>query len=412
MAIKAHTNCRVCKTKLTHRFLKLGPIPLANSFVKSEQLDKLEDFYPLDVYFCEACGLVQLGHVVPPEVMFRNYIYVSGTSATIPAHFANLAKEAVERFSLDKDSLVVDIGGNDGTLLRGFKNLNVRVLNVEPATNIAKIAESSGIETFNEFWNKATALKIANEKGKAKLIIGTNVFAHVDDWDGFIEGVTILLDNNGVFIIEAPYLVDLLEKTEFDTIYHEHLSYLAIRPMVTLFKRCGMEVSDVKRTSIHGGSIRLYIKKSGSNIQTTGSVNELLSLEKKLKLDSLDTYLEFAANVETLKQKLVDLLKGLKSKGKRIAGYGAPAKGNTLLNYYKIGTDLLDYIVDKNPLKQGLYTPGMHIPTFDAGKILEDMPDYLLILAWNFADEIMAQQHAFKEKGGKFIIPLPQPAVL
>lgn len=412
MAIKEHTECRVCKTKLAQRFLELGPTPLANSFLKREQLDKPEPFYPLDVYFCGECGLVQLGHVVSPEIMFKDYIYVSGTSTTIPVHFASLAKEAVEKLKLDENSLVIDIGGNDGTLLRNFKAMNIRVLNVEPAANIARIAESFGIETVNEFWDKTTALKISEEKGRAKLIIGTNVFAHVDDWNGFLEGVATALDDSGVFIIEAPYLADLLEKTEFDTIYHEHLSYISIRPMATLFKKCGMELFDVKKLSIHGGSIRLYAKKAGSGRQISSSVNELLSSEKKLKLNSLSTYLEFAAKVESLKQKLVRMLKDLKSGGKRIAGYGAPAKGNTLLNHFGIGTDLLDYIVDRNQLKQGLYTPGTHIPIFPAERLQEDMPDYVLVLAWNFADEIMLQQSAFKEKGGKFIIPLPQPEVV
>lgn len=411
MAIREHTHCRVCKAKLAHRFLKLGPTPLANSFVREDQLNRPEPSFPLDVFFCGGCGLVQLGHVIPPEVMFTDYIYVSGTSTTIPAHFAGLAKDAAERLGLDRNSLVIDIGGNDGTLLKNFKALNIKVLNVEPASNIAKIAEASGIETVNEFWNKETALKIASEKGKAKLIVGTNVFAHVDDWENFLEGVKAALDDDGVLIIEAPYLVDLLERIEFDTIYHEHLSYLAVRPMATLFTRCGMELFDVRKFSIHGGSIRLYAKKAADNRPVSGTVSEMLSLEKGLKLDSPATYTEFAAKVEALKQNLLAMLNRLKSEGKKIAGYGAPAKGNTLLNYFKIGTDLLDYIVDRNELKQGLYTPGMHVPIFSTKKLAEDKPDYLLILAWNFADEIMMQQAAFSEKGGKFIIPLPQPSI-
>lgn len=404
--------CRVCKSVLANKFLSLGTTPLANSFLRPKDLDKPETFYPLDVCFCSVCGLVQLAHVVPPEIMFRNYVYVSGTSTTIPAHFALLAKEVVERFKLYKDSLVVDIGGNDGTLLRGFKNLNVRTLDIEPATNIARIAEGFGIETVNEFWNRNTAVNVAKERGKAKVIIGTNVFAHVDDWDDFLDGINALMADDGIFIIEAPYLVDLIEKVQFDTIYHEHLSYLAVRPLLTLFKRFGLELFDCKRVDIHGGSIRLYIKKSASGIQASGAVEELVLLEKRLKLDSLDTYLGFAAKVELLRQKLLGLLWRLKSEGSRIAGYGAPAKGNTLLNYCNVGTELVAYTVDKSPLKQGLYTPGTRIPIFPAEKLLEDSPEYVLILAWNFADEIIQQQKAFREKGGKFIIPLPEPRVI
>lgn len=411
MGLAKH-KCRVCKSVLGNKFLSLGPTPLANSFLRPEDLDKPETFYPLDVCFCDICGLVQLGHVVPPEIMFRDYIYVSGTSTAIPAHFSLLAKEVVERFKLDKDSLVVDIGGNDGTLLRGFKNLGVRTLDIEPATNIARIAEGFGIEAVNEFWNKGTAVKVAKERGKARVIIGTNVFAHVDDWDDFLEGINALMADDGVFIIEAPYLADLIEKIQFDTIYHEHLSYLAVRPLVALFKRFGLELFDCKRLDIHGGSIRLYVKKSASGIQASGAVEELVLLEKILKLDSFNTYLDFAARVDSLRQKLLGLLGKLKAEGNRIVGYGAPAKGNTLLNYCKIGTEMVSYTVDKNSLKQGLYTPGTRIPIFPVEKLLEDSPEYVLILAWNFADEIIQQQKAFRERGGKFIIPLPEPRVI
>lgn len=406
-------NCRICKSQDLHRFLVLGHHPPSDAFLKEEQLNSPETSYPLDVFFCNNCRLVQLGYVVPPEILFPpDYPYTSSVSDTMPIHFAEFVKEAVERFGLNSNALVVDIGSNDGTLLRGFRNLGVRTLGVEPATNISKIATSRGIETINAFWSKEIVNKIIQEKGKAKIITGTNVFAHVNDLDDFLLGVNTLLDDDGVLIVEFPYLVDLIEKIEFDTIYHEHLSYFSVWPLVILFKRFDLEIFDVKRVPVHGGSIRIFVKRSSAEWPVTNSVKSLIDLENQMKFDIFETYTIFTEKVNNLRKELLNLLKELKDQGKKIVGYGAPAKGNTLLNYCKIGTDMIEFIVDKSPLKQGLYTPGMHIPVFPVEKLLEDIPDYILILPWNFKEEIMKQQEKFKESGGKFIIPVPQPRVI
>ena len=404
--------CRICKNEKLDNFLQLGPTPLANNFLKNEQLNLSENIYPLDLCFCENCGLVQLSYVVPPELMFKNYLWVSGISDTIPKHFQQLAKEASKVIKTNGNSLIIDIGSNDGTLLKCFMNLGLRVLGVEPATNIAEIAKKNGVETLNDFFNESTAVKIVKDKGKSKIITATNVVAHIDDLDGLLKGVSILLEDNGVFVIEVPYLLDMIEENEFDTVYHEHLSYFAIRPLVELLKNHNMEIFDIKRFPVHGGGIRVYVKRHYAKIPVTGTVKKFLENEEKFRLHTLDTYKKFAERIKTLRDNLVLLLKHLRSSGKKIVGYGAAAKGNTLLNYYKIDKNILDYIADKNKLKQGLYSPGMHIPVVSSEKILEDKPDYVLILAWNFADEIIKQQEKYRAIGGKFIIPIPEIKII
>ena len=404
--------CRICGNKNLHRFLELGMQPLANSFLKEYDLKNPEPTYPLNLVFCSDCSLVQLDFVVPPEAMFKNYLWVSGTSDTVPLHFQQLAKESTDIIGVNDSSLVVDIGSNDGTLLKGFKKIGVKTLGVEPASNIAEIARTAGIETINDFFNSGTAERIVKERGRAKIITATNVVAHIDDLCELLNGINVLLDFDGTFIMEVPYLVDMIQNNEFDTAYHEHLSYFSVKPLVVLFERFNMEIFDVKRFPIHGGTIRIYVKRKSSGLKVTDSINELLMLEKGLQLDKLETYIKFAERVKRLKDELASFLKELKSNGKTVIGYGAPAKGNTLLNYFKIGPDLLNYIVDKNKLKHGLYTPGTHIKVVPVEKVLEDMPDYVLILAWNFADEIIKQQFEYKELGGKFIIPIPHTAVL
>lgn len=384
--------------------------PLANSFIKDSNED--ERRYPLSLVFCSNCGLVQTDYVVPPEEMFRSYFWVSGTSDTIPVHFHELAEEAVKIVGAEQGSLVIDIGSNDGTLLKGFKTLGMKVLGIEPAKNIAEIAHKNGISTVNEFFNSDTARRISSGNGKAKIITATNVFAHVDDVFNLLEGVKTLLQDDGIFLIEVPYLMDMISKNEFDTAYHEHLSYFSVKPLVYLFKAAGMEISDVKRNTVHGGTIRVYAKKKTSSATVSDSVEKLMKLEDEAGLNSIDTYLKFAERVYNLKGELNSVLRRLKSEGKTVIGYGAPAKGNTLLNFFNVGPNELDYIADKNPLKHGVYTPGMHIPVVPVDKIPNTKPDYMLILAWNFSDEIMRQQENFRDSGGKFIIPIPKVRIL
>jgi hypothetical protein len=316
-----------------------------------------------------------------------------------------------ESLALDHDSLVVDIGSNDGTLLKCFDALGTRTLGIEPATNIAKIASGQGIETINDFFTENTARQIAEER-TAKAILATNVFAHVNDLDGFVGGIDALLDKDGVFVIEVPYLLDLLQKMLFDTIYHEHLSYFAIGPLAKLFDRFHMRIVDVKRIQSHGGSVRIYVRRSSPEITPNESVKHLLGQERRFGLSRQRTYADFASQVSVTKGKLVSMLRQLKSEGRRIAGYGAPAKGNTMLNYCGIGADILDYIVDESPLKHGLYTPGMHIEVLPTKHLREDRPDYALLLAWNYAKEIFEREQDFQRSGGKFIVPIPDPTII
>lgn len=406
--IEKNDSCRACKNRDLVKFLSLGSMPLANSFLKEEELDKEENVYPLEVYFCTRCGLAQLVDIVPPEVMFKDYIYVSSTSDTLPKHFMDLAREAVKESSNDV-SLVIDIGSNDGLLLSCFQKLGTKVLGIDPAENVAKIANEKGIKTLTYFFDEETAKYIEKKYGKAKIITATNVLGHVNNLESFVKGVKTLIEENGIFVIEVPYVVDLIENIEFDTIYHEHLSYFSVHSAIKLFDIFGMEVFHVRHVSIHGGSIRIFVR--GKTGRTKESVSSFLSIEKEKSFDTLRPYKDFSNRVEKIKRDTLDLLEKLKMDGKSIVGYGAPAKGNTLLNYFGIGKETINYTVDKSPLKQGLYTPGMKIPVYNPSKLLDDMPDYVFILAWNFSEEVIKQQKEYSERGGKFIVPIPKPSI-
>lgn len=397
--------CRACNSDKLLLFLQLGPTAAPNGFLKAEERHIAEKFYPLDVSFCENCGLVQLAHVVSPEVMFKNYVYIPSTSETMRTHFTALAKQAVDMALAKKGDLSVDIGSNDGTLLRSFKSLGMKILGVDPAENLAKKANKEGIKTICALFTQKEASKIKKEFGLAKTITGTNVVAHVHDLHDFLEGIKILLAEDGLFICEFPYLVDLIEKVEFDTIYQEHLSYFSIIPFERLLKKHKLYLIDVQRLSIHGGSVRVFVSKTPKKPNTR--VLKLLELEKKKGLLDVQTYLRFRRRVDKVRHELVQLLWTLRLKNKRIIGYGASAKGNIILNYCRIGPETLDYIVDSIPYKQGKFTPGMHIPIFPEDKILKDQPEYTLLLAWNFADEIIKKQSEYRKKGGKFILAIP-----
>jgi len=378
--------------------------------VPEEKLSQPPEIYPLDVFFCEDCAHVQLLDVVDPKILFENYVYVSGTSPVFVAHFEFYATDVIHSLGLQKGDLVVDVGSNDGTLLRFFKEAGMRVLGVDPAKEIARRATESGIETLPHFFTPETAAAVWEKMGPAKVVTANNVFAHVDDMRGFVRGVKGLLAEDGVFVFEVSYLADVYTKTLFDTIYHEHLAYHSVKPLVRFFEENDMELIEALRVDTHGGSLRGIAQLSGVGRPVGDSVGEALALEKELRLDRANTFRSFAGKIDDLKRELGVLLGNLKAEGKRIAGFGAPAKATTLMYHFGIGPEIIDFIVDDSSLKQGLYSPGHHIPVLPAPAIYERKPDYLLVLAWNFADPIMRKHDRYKDKetGGKFIVPLPE----
>ncbi len=403
--------CRACKSSRLNMFLPLGPHPLANGFLRREQLADVEALFSLDTYVCLDCGLIQVSNNVPPDY-FREYVYVPSTAEAMHSHFASLAELLAETFLASTESLTIDIGCNDGLFLKSLKDRGARTLGVDPASNVIEMARQKGLEIVNEYFSPQVARIIREEHGPAALIVTTNTFHHIDDLDSFTEGVELLLEDDGTLVIEVPHALEIVRQNQFDGVYHEHVSQFTVKSVVDLARRFGLEVFDVQRLDVHGGSIRLFVRKEKGRNSVSPSVTELVSKEQESGLLLIGTYESFRERVEKNRETLITLLKKLKGEGKRIVGYGASARGNTLLNYYKIGTDTLDYIVDRNSLKHGLYTPGMHIPVFDVEKVLEDRPDYLLVLAWNFAEEIMRQQEEYSGLGGHFILPIPEPKIV
>lgn len=392
--------------------LSFGSTPPANAFLHPEELGLNEPRYPLDLHLCGECGWAQLRHIVSRERLFRNYVYVSSTSPTFVSHFSGLAAHLAERFDLRPADLAVDIGSNDGILLRPLRSLGLRVLGVDPASNIAQAATQAGIETRPEFLSPKVAGEIVRRHGRARMVTAANLFAHVDDLDEFLESVKLLLSPDGLFVVEVPYLVDLLEKNLFDTIYHEHLSYISVRPLLRLLDRLGMELFDVQRVESHGGSLRAFLQVKGGSHPSNNTGADLLEEERLKAVHDPGTFQSFRDRIEKNKAGLREMLGRLKDQGRRIAGYGAPAKANTLLNLFGIGRETLAYIVDDNPRKQGLYTPGTRIEVAPPERIEADPPDAVLILAWNFAESIRAKLAPFEARGGRLILPCPTPRLL
>ena len=402
--------CRICGSKRLKMFFSLGNSPLANNLYDNPELAKTQKYYPLEVYLCQDCYLVQLTDIVDPRTLFSRYSYSTGRSTPMNDHFSNLAQIIAKNFKLYANNLVVDIGSNDGTLLSHFLKLNFKVLGIDPAKNIAELAREKGVETVNALLNIETAKKVVNDFGQAKVILATNVFAHVDNLDEFVEAIDYLLEKEGVFVIEVPYLLNLLGNTEFDTIYHEHLSYFSIYPLVQLFKKLNMQIVDIKELSVHGGSVRIFVQREGS--ESSSALNDFLLKEDKFGIKDISTYSDFSDKVANLKKKLQKILWDLKSDNKRIYGYGASAKSTTLLNYCNIDNKIIDCICDTTPFKQGKFAPGTGIPIVPDSRLLEDMPDYSLILAWNYKEHILLKEAEYLKKGGMFIVPIPEPKII
>jgi hypothetical protein len=404
--------CRLCGKQKMSQFLDLGFTPPADLFIVKEQLDEPEIHYPLKVVRCDQCLFIQLSYVVPPGILYRNdYPYESSVTQAGRSHFDSFAESVIDKFDLSKGDLVIDVGSNVGVLLHGFQDRGCKVLGFEPAENIAEIAKKNDILTMPVFFSPDTAKEAVEQHGKAKILTASNVFAHIDDLDAMMTAVDSLLDKDGVFIVEAPYAVHLLDKLEYDTIYHEHLSYLSLIPLVPFFQKCHFELFDVTQVDIHGGSIRLFISRK-SEREVSSRVEELLKYEQEHDIHLLETLQNFSKRVEENRDNLVTLLRSLKSEGKRIAAVSAPAKGMTLLNYCKIDSEILEFVTEKSTLKINKYTPGTHLPVLPDSALLTEDIDYALLLAWNFKDEIIKNLSAFREAGGKFIIPIPEPVIV
>lgn len=401
------SNCRCCENDGLQTVLSLGKLPLANALLQEQDLAKAEKTYPLDLAFCSNCTLLQITETVDPKVLFGEYLYFSSFSETMLKHAEELAAMLIEKQRLSNNSLVVEVASNDGYLLQYFSNKDIPVLGIEPAENIAKVAEEKGIPTLCEFFNADTATQLKQDNKAADIIIGNNVLAHVADLKEFVEGVRILLKKEGLAVFEFPYAGDMIENNEFDTIYHEHLCYYSLTAVKHLFARHGLTITEADRIAIHGGSLRIFVRHDSTEIPGE-SQEVLLNEEKKRGMDELPFYNSFASNVLDIKREMLGLLDTLKSEGKKIVGYGAAAKGSTLLNYFGIGTDYIDYIVDRSPYKQGRYMAGNRIGIEAPDKIKQTRPDYILILPWNIKDEIMEQMAFIREWNGKFIIPIPK----
>lgn len=404
--------CRLCDAELKDTFVDLGMSPLANAYIHPKDIQNREKFYPLHTYVCAKCFLVQLDKFESPEEIFSDYAYFSSFSDSWLKHAENYVEMMIKQFKFNSNSQVIEIASNDGYLLQYFKKEGVPVLGIEPAKNIATEARKKGIPTKSEFFGAKLADELINENIQADLLIGNNVIAHVHNLNDFVLGMKKILGPEGIITMEFPHLLRLIEENQFDTIYHEHFSYLSLITVKQVFQKHGLTIFDVEELSTHGGSLRIYAKHIQDNTKNISqNVSYVVNKEIQLGLDKIQTYKEFSEQVKMTKRNTLSFLINLKNEGKQIVGYGAPAKGNTLLNYCGIGTDFLDYTVDISPHKQGLYLPGTHIHIFSPDKIKETKPDYVVILPWNIKDEIMEQMSFIKEWGGKFVTLIPSVEV-
>jgi SAM-dependent methyltransferase len=404
--------CRFCGTALTVTFCDLGLSPLSNAFVKPDEANRGEIFYPLHARTCTNCFLVQLDEFEKPDHIFEDYVYFSSYSESWLEHARRYTEQMVDTLGLGKDSLVVEVASNDGYLLQYFQRVGIPVLGVEPARNVAEVAHVRGVRTVSEFFGRETASRLAEEFGRADLIVANNVIAHVPDLNDFVSGFEPLLKENAVLTVEFPHLLRLIEERQFDTIYHEHFSYFSFGTLERVFMRHGLSVYDVEQLTTHGGSLRIFASPAAARRRPSERVAAMLDLERTAGLDRIETYAAFSAGAERSKRALLTFLINLKERGQTIVGYGAPAKGNTLLNYCGIRADLLPYTVDRSPHKQGLLLPGTRIPVHSPERISETRPDYVLILPWNLRNEICEQMAAIREWGGRFVVFIPEITVI
>jgi len=404
--------CRFCRNPIRRTVVDLGMSPLCESYVEAARLDDMEPFYPLHVRICDSCLLVQLRAYVPPEEIFTEYAYFSSYSTSWLEHARRYADMISERLPLGRDKLVVELGSNDGYLLQAFVERGIPVLGIEPAGNVAEVAVERGVPTVVAFFGADTARRLAAEGRRADLLVANNVLAQVPDLNDFVAGMRLLLAPGGVATIEVPHLLRLLDRNQFDTIYHEHYSYFSLGTLQRILSAHGLTIFDVEELSTHGGSMRVYAAHAdGHGGPAHGSVADLLAREDAAGLSTPEPYASFAARVEETKRRLLEVLISIKREGKSVAGYGAPGKGNTLLNYCGIRGDLIDYTVDRNPYKQGRFLPGTHIPIVHPSKIAERRPDFILILPWNLKDEIIEQLSFVRDWGARFIVPIPEVVV-
>ena len=405
--------CRFCQAPLEETFVDLGMSPLCQDHVKPEELNRMEPFYPLHAYVCKNCFLVQLEEFVAPSAIFNDYAYFSSYSDSWLRHVKSYTDQMVAKFPISSKSLVAELASNDGYLLQYFMEKGIPVLGIEPASNVAEYAiKTRGIRTEIKFFGTDTARQMVEKYGKADLLIGNNVLAHVPDINDFVSGMKNFLSKDGLITMEFPHLLRLVEGNQFDTIYHEHFSYLSFTTVEKIFQYHGLAMFDVEELPTHGGSIRIYAKHIEDTTKDISSrVGELLKKEKAAGMSSMNFYKDFEENVRSTKRKILEFLIQAKNNGKKIAGYGAPGKGNTLLNYCGVRTDFIDYTVDRNPHKQGNFLPGTLIPIYEPSKIKETKPDYVFILAWNLKEEIMESMSFIQEWGGKFVVPIPEVKV-
>jgi SAM-dependent methyltransferase len=392
--------------------MSFGEMPLANALLSEADLDRREARFPLELVFCESCALLQITESVDPELLFGEYAYFSSYSTTMLEHAAELVTRLVRERGLDRDSLAIEIASNDGYLLQYYVRLGVPVLGIDPARNVVEVAARRGVETICGFFGDVLARELAAGDRRASVLHANNVLAHVPDVNGVVAGIAHVLTDEGVAVVETPYVRDLVERTEFDTVYHEHLFYYSLTALERLFARNGLRIVDVERLDIHGGSLRVFAVRADAPEEARPAVASLLDEELALGVTSLGYFEDFAARVEDLREELWELLHDLKAQGHRLAGYGAAAKGSTLLNSFGIGRETLEFVADRSEHKQGLHMPGVRLPIVPPERLLEEMPDEVLLLAWNFADEILSQQDEYRRRGGRFIIPIPRPQLV